>query len=353
MIKTAQQLISFQGPDWKVFHGGPIQSNPGVQWMSPVIFDDGHDKIRAVYEISFVNCLPNPDDAKDAQLFFLDISDIDMKFRNQLSEEYSMFSRIVNNDQSRCVLVRKCDVSNVYYPEIFVAPVFAEFRDSDKEYIASYLNTAFRTQIQFQELSPPPAPLKSFPHDFEGVIGQKEVVTEIKKQKYSFLIDHVYLPNDPWKSYYVVTHKTSSPSLLGRVTLRLDSGCTSGQNYQDSSCLCFQELIEGLEELSRSENTNSLLIHIPTQTGRGFGSALQGETEIYKRGGKGRIHETVALSDIEAARLLYQTRDIDIRTYDGCAQILKLRKISSVHLLTRNQNKIKGLTNNGILAQPL
>lgn len=134
----------------------------------------------------------------------------------------------------------------------------------------------------------------------------------------------------------------------GKDGLRLDSGCNSGQIYHDKSCDCLEQLRQGLESMLRSPTVNSLLIHIPAHDGRGFGIAPKAETEIYKRGGIGRVNQSEKLDTIQAAILLYRSLNYDIRTYTGCIKILALNKIKEVELLTDNRYKIAALVSHGI-----
>ena len=99
------------------------------------------------------------------------------------------------------------------------------------------------------------------------------------------------------------------------------------------------------------DNSNSVLLHIPTHDGRGFGFAPKAETEIYKLGGKGKIHEVVQRMDtISAAKLLYSVQDesYDIRDYKGASYILKFFGYDNVTLHTDNRRKVEELEENGI-----
>jgi GTP cyclohydrolase II len=96
------------------------------------------------------------------------------------------------------------------------------------------------------------------------------------------------------------------------------------------------------------ESENSLLIHIPAHDGRGFGVAPKAETEIYKRGGIGRVNRTEPLDTVQAAILLYRTGNFDIRTYEGCARLLISNDIWSVDLLTDNKFKIQSMESFGV-----
>jgi GTP cyclohydrolase II len=349
-----EQLVYFKDDRFKVFYGGPIDNGTGVKWLTPVLFEDEDHRVRAVYEISFINCLPNPIDAHEADIFYLKISDIDIKFKNELCEEYLVFSKIINNqdENKKCILIREVDVSNIYYPEIFIEAVYSEFKQSDKECILLFLQTKYKTKTYIKDLAKrAPYCQKRMQESDEGLIEQRKVSTRIDEIPCDFYVDHYYLHNDPWKSYYIVTDASldkHDASKEENIMLRIDSGCNSGQIYNDQACDCLEQLYQGLANITHSKNRKSLLIHIPGHDGRGFGVAPKAETEIYKRGGVGRVHQTESLDTIQAAVLLYQTTNYDIRSYDGCAKILKLNKIANVDLLTDNKNKVKALHEYGL-----
>jgi GTP cyclohydrolase II len=131
--------------------------------------------------------------------------------------------------------------------------------------------------------------------------------------------------------------------------VRLDSGCVSGQIYDDDTCDCLDQLHHGLHKMV-TDNQKGLIIHMPTHDGRGYGTAPKAETEIYKRSGKGRVHAALEKMDtVSAAKFLYgESQQYDLRTFDGAAKILKSLGIQRVKLLTDNKTKLNALVENGI-----
>ncbi len=344
-----EQLIYFKDDHFKVFFGGPIMNGSGSQWLMPVLFENEKNRTRAIYELSFINCSPNSSDLSNAEIIFLRIADIDIKFQNVLSKEFHIFSNLINNsDKSkRYILIREVDISNVYYPDIFISSIYSDFRSSDKDIILNFLKTKFQVSGKIKDLTPNSRTEFCITKPIhEGFIGHKKIAINLCGQLTHFNVASYYLENDPWKLYYIITHDSKTISDFDKnriVSLRIDSGCNSGQIYNDSSCDCLDQLHQGLMNIIKNQTDLSLLIHIPAHDGRGFGSAPKAETEIYKQGGAGRVNNTPKLNTIEAATLLYQTSDFDIRTYDGCAEILKLHRIREVNLLTDNKNKLESL----------
>lgn len=349
-----EQLIYFKDENFKAFYGGPVDHGVGVKWVMPVLFENAQHQVRSVYEISFINCLPNATDAKEAEIAYIKVSDIDLKFHNKLSEEYKLFSDLINNEDPRkkYILIREADVINIYYPEIFISTVYSEFYASDKNYLLHFLQTKFQTSGACRDLTYHEEEIRKRSVDnVEGLIEQKKVGIEMDGKIHPIIVNHYYFKDDPWKSYYVASldyQEKCDSSEVPKIFLRLDSGCNSGQIYHDKSCDCLEQLQQGLESMLRAPTVNSLLIHIPAHDGRGFGIAPKAETEIYKRGGIGRVNQSEKLDTIQAAILLYRSPNYDIRTYTGCIKILALNKIKEVELLTDNRHKIAALVSHGI-----
>lgn len=139
--------------------------------------------------------------------------------------------------------------------------------------------------------------------------------------------------------------------IKSKVVVRIDSGCVSGQIYEDDACDCLDQLQNALHIIATGDNEHDIIIHVPTHDGRGFGTAPKAETEIYKQGGKGMINMTTPLDTIEAAKLLYKVNDqsYDNRSYDGVGSILKRFKCNDVILLTDNKLKVQSLQKHGIM----
>lgn len=355
-----EKIILYKNDKFKVFYGGPIDNelghdqvkSRGVQWVMPVIFEDQLYQTRAVYEIAFVNC--SIDDAKDAEIIFVNVSDVDIKFKNQLTPDYKVFSELLNGRYSddKYIIVRLTDASNVYFPEIFFSTE-SDFKKADQGKITHFLHDHFGTKSTFKVFYNNKKKNKILSeNDLETVYQTIPVEVSFNGIHKLFNISKRVLKNDPWKLYYIISrdscHLDAETSIELPVLLRLDSGCVSGQVYNDSSCDCLDQLHHALDQLSNDPAERSLIIHIPMHDGRGFGFAPKAETEIYKRGGKGRVNCTHALDTLAAANLLYRSSKIDLRTFDGAAKILECMKIKSVMLLTDNVAKVTALKNNNI-----
>lgn len=349
-----EKLLFYKMENFKVFYGGPIKrAEGGAQWIMPVSFEDSFYNTRSVYEIIFVNC--NLSDSKDAEILFVDVSDINIKFKNTLQEDYKVFTHLLSGKYSpgKYIVVRLADVSNVFYPDIHVSSPYDEHFESDKQTIANFLCTHFKAKKNYSDYY-----IKNTKDeiDFENniLVSYKPVRVEIdfSGQMTSFNIVKKVLRNDDWKVYYIIT-RDNAEIAQGDATetlplVRIDSGCVSGQLYDDDTCDCLDQLHDGLYQVSQENAKNSLIIHIPAHDGRGYGTAPKAETEIYKRGGRGRVNETKPLDTVSSAMLLYSPGIYDIRTYDGAAKILKEMGFNKVCLLTDNAVKFETLKRHGI-----
>lgn len=348
-----EKLVFFKNGEFKAFYGGPVdrQEGKGVRWLMPLAFEDAQHKTRAVYEAAFVNCDLNT--AAEASVLFIDVCDIDVKFKNCLNHGYQLFSSLLNGDyvDGKYIVVRKADVANIYYPDIFLSSENDIYKENDQKQILSFLYCHFNTKNEFTCVY---ESVKDEEQAFEDdnliVYKPKQILIDLEGQACLFRVEKIIQKNDVWKLYYIISkfHESELAS-SDSVLLRIDSGCVSGQIYDDASCDCLDQLHTALSHMHRDTNHQGIIVHIPTHDGRGYGTAPKAETEIYKRGGKGRIHETVPLDTIAAAQLLYGPENCyDLRTFDGVGKLLSEKQISSVILLTDNIEKVNALKNCGI-----
>lgn len=349
-----EKLICFNDKGFKVFYGGPIDtSNKGIKWIMPVSFEDRKKKTRAIYEIAFINCTPGT--AKDAEILCIDVPEIPIKFKNSATADYATFSSLIkgNYKDGNYIVVRCAEVANLHFPDIFIHCLYSKKLESDKQKIAHYLHKTFHTRKNFLNYYNSQTTETIAQEDEEQTTYQPQLIeTNLGKQTGSFYVTKIVKKKDAWKAYYVIYPATTTLESLAasneHILIRLDSGCVSGQIYDDEACDCLDQLHEGLNQLAQPTLCPGLIIHIPTHDGRGFGTAPKAETEIYKRGGEGCVHSTPALDTISAAKLLYGADSYDIRSFDGAAQLLASLNINKVMLLTDNIHKIALLEKYGV-----
>lgn len=352
-----ERLLYFKHDDFKVFFGGPVdRKNQGVKWIMPIVFEDDLHKTRAVYEVAFVNC--DLKDAEDAEILFIDVADINIKFRNMLSPDNLIFASLLNGEYKadKYIVVRFADIANIYYPDVFVFSEYGEKKPQDKDDIAKFLHQQFKTSAKYKNYYNGGI-VDEVKIEDENNIVYKSVLVHINfdGKAYPFWVEKRIKKYDIWKVYYVISKVNYDVNGLDRqkmfsdmCCLRIDSGCVSGQLYNDEACDCFDQLHNCLKQIALDNTNNGIVIHIPGQDGRGFGTAPKAETEIYKRGGRGRLHTTVSLDTVAAAKLLYGVDSYDLRTFDGAVKILLDMGIRKVQLFTDNIEKVDALKRYGI-----
>lgn len=348
-----EKLLFFKRDTFKVFYGGPVdRCGKGVKWMMPIVFEDEFYNTRAVYEVAFINC--DLTTAAGAEILFVEVADINIKLKNILAPDYDLFSSLLAGkyNDDKYVVVRFADVANVYFPDIFVFSEYGSKKESDKNEIVAFLHQQFQTgdtgrnfysgitmdHVWFENLN-------------SKVYKPVKVVLTFDGRGYPFTVEKIIQKNDSWKIYYIISKEVVSPttSISDSILVRVDSGCVSGQIYDDETCDCLDQLHDALKQMAKDDFCNGIIIHIPGHDGRGFGTAPKAETEIYKRGGRGRIHSTDPLDTIAAAKLLYGVDNYyDLRSFDGVAQLLKAKGIKKVTLLTDNIEKVNALRDCGI-----
>lgn len=343
-----EQLVEFKDGALKVFFGGPIV-RPGVKlWARPAVFEDKNFKVKSVYEIVFVNC--EPTDTRNAPIFYIEARDIDLKLRNEYNDTYKIFEKLLSGkfDRSgRYVIVRKSDVSMITYPDVFVDFQAKSMNTEEMNRVFKYLAEKSNTRKNATILSTFPEHKNIVAKDNSDmtIFLSERILTNFRGKPFVLFVDKVYLKNDKWKLYYIVRNEKIC-NLHSSVKVRMDSGCEGGQVYDDDACDCMDQFFDFINYAKN----NWLIVHIPAHDGRGFGFAPKAETEIYKAGGKGRIHTVNAMDTVSAAKLLYQVSDdsYDIRDYDGCAKIFKLLGVSKISMFTDNVRKLNSLSSAGI-----
>lgn len=349
-----EQLIYYKEDNMKIYYGGPIENTAkGVKWLMPAVFTDRTNKVRAVYEISFINC--NPEDAENAALYSIKASDINIKLQNKLNQSYSLFSTLINGnyDKSKYIVIRYVDVSMVTYPDIVIDFMYTNSYPEDLNQIAKFLSRKYNTTDLIQHVNSEQNNPIVRSEDKNYIIYEPErVMVDVAEESHFFYVTRLINKKDTWKIYYIISRNRIDEVLIkNKVVVRIDSGCVSGQIYEDDACDCLDQLQHALKIIASGGNEHDIIIHVPTHDGRGFGTAPKAETEIYKQGGKGMINITTPLDTIDAAKLLYQVNDqsYDNRSYDGVGSILQRFRYKDVILLTDNKLKVQSLQKHGIM----
>ncbi len=159
---------------------------------------------------------------------------------------------------------------------------------------------------------------------------------------YGYFWQYDFHVNDEWEKYSVLVRASLNGQFNPVFTrknllLRIDSGCETGQLFHDNTCECREQLHLALQRID--EYGEGIIVHIPSQDGRGGGLAFKLATLL--------LEKDLGMDTIEAARVLTDGGEIDFRTYGGVVGILKFfRAQKEVFLMTNNPLKISALTEN-------
>ncbi len=155
--------------------------------------------------------------------------------------------------------------------------------------------------------------------------------------------------SDEWRDYYVIyagpVTKNFQPDISKikldqSVPVRIDSGCTTGIAFGDKTCECKDQL--GLAIQLIRKNALGIVIHIPSQDGRGMGIDFKLRT-LY-------LQHVDDLDTISAARSITGSDNIDRRTYHGAIGILNYLGLDSrqkLNIATNNPDKIEAFISAG------
>lgn len=161
--------------------------------------------------------------------------------------------------------------------------------------------------------------------------------------EYDFRID------DEWRKYSVILkgeidEETFLPIFKNdkELVLRTDSGCETGQVFNDMTCECGDQLDLAMKTIA--EVGEGMIIHIPRQDGRGMGLPFKLATLW--------LQDEFKINTVEAACLLAPGGVIDVRTYTGVICILKFFQVSTechIKLATNNPKKAEVFQENGYI----
>lgn len=343
-----QQLIKsetiFENEGVKVteYTGGPLDLRRfGItdSWISPIKIEDiTTESILDNTYIHMIRINCPVEKMPEARVIFNSAPEASIKLRDDNNPTVRKLRKILQNtpaDQPT-ILIRISRVGTFETPEVImpIAPISLETSEKHLNILSQILGK----EIILSNLDKYMLTNDSFEPTFECedvTIGKPtEIQTPVGVvNKYP-----VINCKDPW-IYYEVFSKdglfASNPET--RTTLRIDSGCDSGQLYQDGGCDCSNQLMMALNDVAQN---GGLIIHIPGQDGRGYGVITKMETEALKRGIPSVFNKDnpIPMETIPAAEKLFG-EFFDSRTYDGVAYLLRLLGYKKIKLITDNDIK--------------
>lgn len=157
-----------------------------------------------------------------------------------------------------------------------------------------------------------------------------------------FLIVPAQVVNGRWGVHHILVYPNLDELLIKKeILLRIESGCMSGTAFGDTTCDCRQQHELALKKIVREGA--GLIVNIPEQDGRGWPQFKMANQQLI---------DELNVDTMSAAKYFYKDINLcDIRTYDEVALILKALGFNRNHyfdLLSKNKNKINGLTKNSL-----
>ncbi|MBP7806499.1 hypothetical protein KA057_02345 [Candidatus Gracilibacteria bacterium] len=322
------ELTGKNGHSLQAFFGGPVIIGHKQHWLRPIFFDGFN------VHVLYANCAP--DDVENSDIIFLRNDDIGFKLGDA----------VINHTDNPSVIIRQCLSGNIMFPNVVYPINGKKMREDDFHQLAELLglrnkpvkNLLADAPEYFSELTP---------NNRDGIYKLREG-RYTYKDGYLYVADFV-LENDPWKHYQIIS-RDGVGGLLDSDNkgslVRIDSGCDSGQIYGDEACECREQLHESIDAMLQE---GGIIIHIPTQDGRGYGCAPKMETEGLKEGLPMRTNEgnIVRMDTVEAALHLFGEH-YDIRTFHGSGRILRALGLEHITLLTDSKRKIDQIMSAGI-----
>jgi orotidine-5'-phosphate decarboxylase len=162
----------------------------------------------------------------------------------------------------------------------------------------------------------------------------------------------LFAADDTWQKYSVLVMATLDDGFNpvfknpNDLTMRIDSGCETGQLFGDRTCECRPQLHKCMEIIK--SNGEGLIINIPRQDGRGLGLPFKLAT-LY-------LQTALGVHTLEASALLDPDTDRDTRTYKGVVAILRFFGIPAttrLHLISNNPLKTSVFFENGYVTPDL
>lgn len=352
--EIAARLLFFEQDGVRAFTGGPLDHRRygiNTSWLVPVEVEDkdGFSNFHLIY----LNC--NPKIAKDAPAYLSFARDVGLKV-GDLSDPQSagLHKLIMAGDLEPKIIIRPSMVGSLYYPRILS---LLDMPSSDT--VVSRLKKLVQvTGLNLQAPSIPKRLVDNLTIEFELYNEYPSFFMGVPERIYSEVgVIYAYSlvsPDDPWKYIQLFTDKPlEKMDKRPQIVLRTDSGCDIGQLYRDAGCDCRDQLIDGLKKIHRGDHNDlgGIVVHIPTQDGRGYGMNTKMETEGLKRAfrmpSNDRDDYVYPLNTVEAGEKVFGDY-WDPRTFDGTARILTQIGFESVIVYTDNKAKVECLRRGGL-----
>ncbi len=349
--QALEAMIAHQERGVTIFRGGPLDlRHNGIEdaWLTPIIVsdNDSHTSFHAIQ----INGGQGEMQGADFELNVA--SDIELKLGDIDSPQVSELNRLLTEPSGRPrTIIRPSIAGNIAYPVISTPATLA----SPDVLLARAQKAAgiFGSRLVADNCDIYHLKQEVFvPAMSTGDL----TIGKVRQVNASFGDVNVYPVHvnggDPWKYYEIISATPLEDiSRKGPMTIRVDSGCDIGQCYHDGGCDCRTQLHDALSE---AQNKDGIIIHIPSQDGRGYGMAAKMATEGGKRGVDVGYNAGMPPMDTIKAATELLGPNYDIRTYESVGQMLMTLGFTRVTLLTDSRKKLSALEKAGleVIRQP-
>ena len=348
LLEITNLLIEDETDEITIFHGGPLDHH--FRQNSPWIYGvevRGENNEATNFHITCFNCdLDNLSGAK----VVVNLSPEYERKLNAASPEAQELKEILETDFTEpVVLIRPSLTGSLAYPLITTPADFPEIAtvETRLKKLLKKLNLEFDTdQLDWSAIT---RQQPEFMVEGEYFIMNEPIVVENEEIGTIYLYQ-VFSKEDKWLYYELVTCSPISFPLSSKMTteniqVRVDSGCDSGMLYHDGGCDCHAQLLDALRII---KNNGGIVVHCPTQDGRGYGFNTKMETEAHKRGITSIFNadDPKPTGTIAVAKNLFGNK-YDIRDFESIGRLLAEIGFRNITLITDNKDKVNQVLTGG------
>ena len=179
--------------------------------------------------------------------------------------------------------------------------------------------------IQFKKSLPSTPEVKTYPHhDFEWVDVQLE----------SGLWNLATYPSLKHREHVVMKYGSADPSKKNPL-VRIHSECFTGDVLHSQRCDCGEQLQQSIDLIQ--ESGYGYILYLRDHEGRGIGLTEKLKAYSLQNSGLDTVDANLQLG-----------HSIDARDWSDAIAILKNLKLSNIHLLTNNPEKVRAVVENEI-----
>jgi GTP cyclohydrolase II len=337
-----------------LFHGGSMRwNNWGINdgWLQPIDYvrrdEKGHD-FGLILHLLTMNCdLGRNYRGQEAELNLS--SEIDNKLVSFEDESVNLKKTILRTKDKSRVVLRPSLNGSIAFPLVHTS---ADYDSDDPQTLENFTKAITRVVNDLDlriDLSQLQARLQAniMPEIFQPqreignfMVGKEK---EILANSGMFYVTEVIQPQNAWKKYELITAQpwdkidVDQPQLI-----RIDSACDMGMSYMDQGCDCHWQLLTALRQIRLEKS--GIIVHVPTQDGRGFGANTKCQTEGMKWGIDVVTKKPIpSVNTNLAAKTLLGENTYDCRSYGAVGELLNALGLSKVKVYTDNIKKIWAL----------